>query len=282
MGKLGGKVAIVTGASRGIGADVAKLFAEEGAKVVVAARTLEEGTHRMLEGSINRTVERIRADGGEAHGVVCDVSDEDSCMALVDEAKATYGPIDVLINNAALSYFIPIVDYPTNRWMRAFAVNVHGPFILSKAVLPDMIERGSGWIVNLSSMGAIGPGRAPYGEAGLRGGTMYGATKAALERFSQGLAEEVYEHGISVTSVSPSVGVPTEGTVYHGLSKALDDPDGEPIRTMSNSILLLATEPPEKISGRATYSQQILKEFGWIDDAEGFGVTIKGSGYSEA
>lgn len=282
MGKLDGKVAVVTGASRGIGAEVAKVFAEEGARVVVAARTINEGDHAFLTGSLASTVEAIRAAGGEAHAVACDVSDEDSCNALIAEAKATFGPVDVLVNNAALSYFIPVADFPTNRWMRAFAVNVHGSFMLSKAVLPDMIARRSGAIVNLSSMGAVGPGRGPYEPStGLRGGTMYGATKAALERFTQGLAQEIYEHNISVTCVSPSVGVPTEGTVYHGLSKSLDDPKGEPIRTMANSILLLATEPVDRISGRVCYSQQILKEFGWIEDGQGYGITIKGSGYSE-
>jgi NAD(P)-dependent dehydrogenase (short-subunit alcohol dehydrogenase family) len=282
MGKLDGKVAIVTGASRGIGREVAMLFAEEGAQVVVAARTLHEGDHRFLSGSILGTVEAIRAAGGQAHAVACDVSNEAACEALIEETRTTFGPADVLVNNAALSYFIPVVDFPTNRWMRGFAVNVHGSFMLSKGVLPDMIARGSGAIVNLSSMGAVGPGRGPYApNEGLLGGTMYGATKAALERFTQGLAQEVYEHGISVTCVSPSVGVPTEGTVYHGLSASLDDPKGEPIRTMANSILLLATEPLDQITGGVCYSQQILKEFGWIDEAQGYGVTIRGSGYSE-
>ncbi|MEZ4502646.1 MAG: SDR family NAD(P)-dependent oxidoreductase [Dehalococcoidia bacterium] len=282
MGKLDGKVAIVTGASRGIGREVAVLFAEEGAKVVVAARTLNEGDHRFLSGSILGTVETIRQAGGQAHAVACDVSNEAACEALIEETKAVFGPADVLVNNAALSYFIPVVDFPTNRWMRGFAVNVHGSFMLAKGVLPDMIARGSGAIVNLSSMGAVGPGRGPYPKTdGLLGGTMYGATKAALERFTQGLAQEVYEHGISVTCVSPSVGVPTEGTVYHGLSSSLDDPEGEPIRTMANSILLLATEPLDQITGRVCYSQQILKEFGWIEDAQGYGVTIRGSGFSE-
>lgn len=282
MGKLDGKVAIVTGASRGIGREVAVLFAEEGARVVVAARTVNEGDHRFLTGSLATTVEGIRAAGGEAHAVACDVSDEASCEALIAETKATFGAVDVLVNNAALSYFIPVVDFPTNRWLRAFAVNVHGSFMLSKGVLPDMIARGSGAIVNLSSMGAVGPGRGPYEPIeGLVGGAMYGATKAALERFTQGLAQEVYGHGISVTCVSPSVGVPTEGTVYHGLSSSLDDPNGEPVRTMANSILLLATEPLDRVSGRVCYSQQILKEFGWLDDASGYGVTIRGSGYSE-
>jgi len=279
--RLEGKVAVITGASRGIGREVAVLFAEQGAKVVCAARTVAEGDHRMLAGSLQSTVAAVEAAGGEGLAVQADVSNEDDCMRLLGEARGTFGSIDVLVNNAALSYFIPVVDFPTSRWMRAFAVNVHGSFMLSKGVLPEMIERGSGSIVNLSSMGAVGPGRAPYEPAGLVGGTMYGATKAALERFTQGLAQEVYADGVSVTCVSPSVGVPTEGTVYHGLSESLDDPNGEPIRVMAASILLLATEPVEAISGRVTYSQEVLKEFGWLDEGSGYGFEIRGSGYSE-
>ena len=268
MGKLDGKVALITGASRGIGQGIAEHFAREGAKVVVSARTLHEGDHKMLEGSLDRTVANIKAAGGEATAVVGDVSLEDDCNRMVEEAKAAYGPVDVLVNNAALNFYIPIVDYPASRWMRAFAVNLHGPFMLSKAVLPDMIAKKSGAIVNISSVGAIGPGRGPYegtGGQGPRGGTMYGASKAALERFTQGLAQEVYEHGISVTCYSPGVGVATEGTVFFGLSKSLDDPDREPMAMMTNAALLLATEPLDKVTGRVTYSQAILKEFGWIE-----------------
>ncbi len=139
-----------------------ELFAAEGARVVCAARTLNEGEHRMLEGSLSRTVEAIRAAGGHAMAVTADVSREESCLHLVETARAAYGPIDVLVNNAALNYYIPIADYPTNRWMRCFAVNVHGPFMLAKEVLRDMIPRRRGAIVNISSGAAIGPGRGPY------------------------------------------------------------------------------------------------------------------------
>ena len=151
MGKLDGKVAIVTGASRGIGQQIAELFAAEGAKVVCAARTLNEGEHRMLEGSLSRTVDLIRAKGGEATAVTADVSAESECIALVDAARAAYGPVDVLVNNAALNYYVATESYPTSRWVRCFAVNVHAPFILAKAVLTDMIPRRSGAIVNISS-----------------------------------------------------------------------------------------------------------------------------------
>jgi citronellol/citronellal dehydrogenase len=281
MGKLDGKVAIVTGASRGIGKAISKQLAAEGAKVACAARTLGEGDH-ILEGSLTTTVSEIEKAGGTAVAFQVDISQEESCDNLVAKVRETFGPIDVLVNNAALTYFIPVKDYPVRRWLRSFAVNFHGPFILSQKVLPDMIERGSGSIVNISSGAAIGPGRGPYKETatGERGGTCYGAEKAALERFTQGLAEEVYRYGISVTCVSPSQVVATPGTVYHKLVTGMDDPRAEPPETMAKAVLLLATEPLDKVTGRVTYSQQILKEFGWIEKAQGAGVDRQGSGYS--
>lgn len=279
MKKLEGKVAVVTGASRGIGQHIAELFGRHGAKVVCAARTYNEGDH-MLEGSLARTVANIEKAGGVALGVAADISDENECVKLLEAAREKFGPVNVLVNNAALNYYAPIEDYRTNRWIRSFAVNVHAPFILSREVLPDLKD-GGGAIVNISSGSAIGPGRGPYEDATVRGGTMYGASKAALERFTQGLAQEVAQYGdISVSALSPSQVVPTPGTVHFKLVKGMDDPRGEPVKLMADATLLLATEPASQVNGRVTYSQQILKEFGWIDDAKGRGVDIKGSGYS--
>ena len=283
MGKLDGKAVVVTGASRGIGAEIAKLFAAEGGKVICAARTLKEGEHP-LEGSLETTVAAIREAGGESTPVAVNISEENECEKLIKAARDTYGPIDVLVNNAALTHFVPVKDYPVNKWMRSWAVNFHAPFILSKIVLEDMVSRGSGSIVNISSGAAIGPGRGPYPEAQqLGGGTCYGAEKAALERFSQGLASEVYQHGVSVTCVSPSQVVPTPGTVFHRLVRSLDDPRGESPELMAKATLLLATEPIDKVTGRVTYSQLILKEYGWIDDAKGIGIdgVRTGTGYSQ-
>ncbi len=279
MGKLDGKVVIVTGASRGIGKSIAEVFAAEGGKVICAARTLHEGEHP-LEGSLQTTVDGIKAAGGEASAVTCDISEYEQCMALVEKTHEIYGPVDVLVNNAALTYFIPIKDFPVNRWHRSISVNFHAPFYLSQLVLPDMLPRKSGAIVNISSGAAIGPGRGPYPEPVGRGGTLYGAEKAALERFTQGLASEVYDDGISVTCVSPSQVVPTPGTVFHHLVTCMDDPSGEPPELMAKSALLLATEPLDKVTGRVTYSQEILKEFGWIKEGKGTGIDRKGSGYS--
>src|SRR5262249_26065642 len=138
---------------------------------------------------------------------------------------------------------------------------------------PDMIAQGRGAIVNISSGSAIGPGRGPYADKTVRGGVMYGASKAALERFTQGLAQEVAQHdGIAVSCVSPSRVVPTAGTVDHKLVESLDDPKGEPPSMMGRAVLLLASEPAAKVNGRVTYSQQILKEFGWIESGVGRGI----------
>jgi len=111
---------------------------------------------------------------------------------------------------------------------------------------------------------------------------MYGASKAALERFSQGLAQEVSAHNIAVSALSPSQVVPTPGTVFHKLVEGMDDPRGEPPEMMARAALLLASEGAAKVTGRVTYSQQILKEFGWIEEARGTGVdpARPGSGYS--
>src|ERR1700744_5793726 len=134
MGKMSGRTAIVTGSSRGIGQAIAALLAREGARVVCVARTLQEGDHP-LKGSLASTVSEIKAAGGEAAAVSADIFSEAEGLRLVEAARAAYGPIDTLVNNAALNYYIPTVDYPTNRWIKAFAVNVHAPFILATRVL---------------------------------------------------------------------------------------------------------------------------------------------------
>ena len=282
MTALDGKVVLVTGASRGIGAEIARLFAAEGGRVVCAARTLREGEHP-LAGSLEGTVAAIRAAGGKAEAVTSNIADPAQCEALVGATRDAYGPVDVLVNNAALTYYLPIKDFPLNKWLRSWAVNFHAPFILSQLVLGEMIERRTGAIVNISSGSAIGPGRAPYKDAAAaaRGGTCYGAEKAALERFTQGLAAEVYPFGVSVAAVSPSQVVPTPGTVYHRLVSSLDDPKGEAPELMAQAALLLATESYQRVSGRVTYSQQILAEFGWRPKGRGRGVDTRGSGYSE-
>jgi NAD(P)-dependent dehydrogenase (short-subunit alcohol dehydrogenase family) len=279
MGKLEGKVAIVTGASRGIGKATAKLFAAEGASVICASRSINEGDSE-LEGSLNTTVSEITEAGGTAAVIYLDVTSEDSCKSCFESAKDAYGPVNVLVNNAVSSHFYNIVDMSVEQFEHCFKTAVEGPFMMIKKVLPDMIARRSGAIVNISSAAAIGPGRGPYEGSGMAG-TVYGATKAALERITQGLAEEVYQYGISVSSVAPGVGVATPFLISTGRAKSADDPRYEPAEMMAKAILLLATEPVDKVTGRVTYSQAILKEFGWIKDGKGLGIDRPGSGFSQ-
>jgi citronellol/citronellal dehydrogenase len=282
MGKLNGKVAIVTGASRGIGEAVAKLFAAEGAKVVCAARSLNEGDHKLFKGSLNTTVQEIRAVGDAALAVRTDLSKEQECIALVAKTRQEYGPVDILVNNAAVSYFLPVTELTSKQWDISWSVGPRAMFVLCHEVLPDMIKRRSGTIINISSPAAIGPGRGPYkGAPPERGGSLYGAEKAAMERFTQGLAQEVYGYGVSVSCLAPSQVVPTPGTVYFKMVASMDDPRGEPPEVMARACLLLASEPLDKVTGRVTYSQQILQEFGWLDKGKGVGVDSPGSGFSK-
>jgi citronellol/citronellal dehydrogenase len=199
----------------------------------------------------------------------------------VHTTRQRFGPVDVLVNNASWPYFIELKDYPKDKWVSAFAVTVHGTFMMSQKALTDMISRGSGAIINISSSIAIGPGRGPYQDTVLYKMTNYGAGKAALERMTQGLAQEVYQYGITVAAVSPSMLVVTPHVVHLGQHRGVDKSFCEPPEMMAKAVLLLATEPLDKITGRVTYSQAILKEFGWIKEGRGFGIDIPGSGYSQ-
>src|SRR5258708_10642590 len=282
MGRLDGKVVVVTGASRGIGADVARLFASEGGRVVCAARTVQEGQHP-LAGSLENTVAAIHEAGGDAHAVGANIAEPAECETLIEAARTLCGPIDVLVNNAALTYYVPVKDYPVGKWLRSWAVNFQAPFVLSQLVLADMVPRRSGAIVNISSGSAIGPGRGPYPDpaVGARGGTCYGAEKAALERFTHGLASEAFQYGITVTSVAPSQGVPPPGTVYHRLLSGLDDPRGEPPLLMARASLLLATQPAQRVSCPVTHSQQIPPACGPVAAPRAPGGRTRRSGHSQ-
>ena len=284
MGKFDGKVVVVTGSSRDIGAEIAKLFAAEGGKVICASRTAHEGDDQ-LPGSVEKTVGEIRKAGGEATSVVCQISKPEECQRLTKAAFDIYGPVDVLVNNAAqtMPWVTPLKDYSLDSWMTSWAVNLHAPFVLSKLVLEHMIPRGSGSIVNIGSRSAVGPGRGPYPDSLKSGAATYGITKAALERFTQGLAMEIYRYGVSVSCLAPSQVVPSWANVRDGLVDDVDDPRGEFPNVMARAALLLASEPLDKVTGRVCYSQQILKEFGWITEAKGTGVDPErpGSGYSQ-
>lgn len=261
-GQLEGRTAIVTGASRGIGRAIALLFAKEGANVVAAARTGQPGQHP-LPGSIAETVAEIEAAGGRAIAVQCDVSQEEDVARLVAKTREVFGPPDVLVNNAALNYYIPFPEFPLRRWRKMLEVDLTGPFMLIQAVLPDMLAAKRGHIVNISSLAARHPEGPPYSYP--RGGTPYGVVKAGIERLTTGLAHELYDSGIAVNALAPAGIVPTPGVLYHKLIESEDDPRAEPVEYMARAALLLATCDPKTVTGRIAYSQPLLREYGLLD-----------------
>ena len=254
-GVLAGKVAVVTGASRGIGDAIARRFAMEGAKVVVSARTVDSGEH-YLPGTINETVAAIRAAGGEALGVKADLAAAEDRERLIAAAEAEFGPVDILVNNAAITYFIPVADFPEKRFRLMTDVQVWAPFELAQRVLPGMQEKGSGWILNISSHAAIHPEKTLSG----RGGTVYGMCKAALERFTTGLAQETYDQGIGVNVISPGL-VATPGVMHHKLINSENEDRVTPVEHMAEACLRLCHGDPQAMTGRIDYADEVMQEF---------------------
>jgi NAD(P)-dependent dehydrogenase (short-subunit alcohol dehydrogenase family) len=182
------KAALVTGASRGLGRALAGALAAAGAKVVLVARGRQE---------LEQTASEIRAAGGQAHAVAADVADKDATHAVAGQAAALVGPIDILINNASTLGPVPlrlVLDTDCEELQRALAVNVVGPFRLTKAIAGSMVLRGGGLVVNVSSDAAV--------EAYPRWGA-YGASKAAFDHLGRVLAAELAGTGVDVLAIDP-------------------------------------------------------------------------------
>jgi len=263
---LAGKTAIITGASRGIGAAIAYRFAAEGARVVITARTLEPDGK--LPGSLRETQERIRALGAECLCVQADLSDAESRATIIPAAISHFGSVDILVNNAAWARFRPTLTQQLPKHThQAFEINFFAPLEMSQQAIPFMQERGAGWILNLSSETSRRPAPAPYDSAERyqqfhlhAGPTIYGSTKAALERMTAGLAAELAGSGIAINALAPVEAVASEGAIASG---AVDDgAHWEPVEAMAEAALALCSGAPDALSGRCVLSLPLLAELG--------------------
>jgi NAD(P)-dependent dehydrogenase (short-subunit alcohol dehydrogenase family) len=248
---LDGQVAIVTGASRGLGAAMAKALAAEGATVVVAARTAEPSAR--WPGTIIETAREIEAEGGTALPVVVDVSDEVSVAALADTVLTRLGRIDVLVNNA-VSYGRgrpTLLEIDMTDWDTMYAVNVRGVVLCCKAVLPSMVARGSGSIVNISSSAAAHPTPTRIG---------YGSSKAALESLTLGLAGEVKANGIAVNALSLGRQTDTPGARDRRPSDYDYSGWAQP-EIMGPPAVFLAQQSAETFTGRVVFAEEYGKSW---------------------
>lgn len=257
-GNLAGRVAVVTGASRGIGSAIARRLAMEGAKVIASARTVEPADHP-LPGTITHTVEQIRSAGGDAHAIRCDLALPEDRERLIKESTEYYGPVDILVNNAAVTYFIPVTEFPEKRYRLMMEVQVRAPFELSAMVVPGMVSAGRGHIIYISSGAAIHPEK-PYTPATRGGGTVYGMAKAAMERFSTGMAAELSDQNIAVNAISPGL-VATPGTELHGLINENNKAMQSPIEAIAEAVRFIASSEPHDITGRVDQIRPFMKEF---------------------
>ena len=237
--KLRGKVALITGGSRGIGKAVATAYAREGAHLFICARG---------DADLNQAVADIRSTGGEAHGYVGDVGDAAQAKAIVRAALEQFGKLDVLVNNASfLGPRVPIAQYPVSAWEEVVRVNLTGSFLMIQEALKIMMPQRSGSIINVSSgVGRIG--KARWGA--------YAAAKFGLEGLTQVLADEVREFGIRANSVNPG---PTRTEM-----RALAYPEEDPLTLLTpedivSVFVYLASDDSAAVTGQSLDAQDWLK-----------------------
>jgi NAD(P)-dependent dehydrogenase (short-subunit alcohol dehydrogenase family) len=282
--RLAGRVAIVTGASRGLGKAIAVTFAREGAAVAVAART-EQVWDERLPGTVHETVAEIEDAGGRALAIRADLARPDDVERLVSEARDALGPIDLLVNNAAVTVpgrppppgapvptsppaaasgptetrpaGIPssgFLQFPLRGYRLHFEVGLFATYRLMQLVLPDMIDAGRGAIVNISSLAAFVPGPGPYERPARATGAAYGGNKAAMHHLTQSVAAEMAVHGISVNALLPSEPVPTPGN----LVAAAGTEDWASAEDFAEATVLVALADPAVTTGQVLWSDDVL------------------------
>jgi NAD(P)-dependent dehydrogenase (short-subunit alcohol dehydrogenase family) len=250
-------VALVTGASRGIGRAIARRLAAEGASVVLSAS--RAGAHGELSGTLEEAVAEIREAGGRAAAEVANLASEEERADLVARAEARFGPPDILVNNAAMARFGPPSAMALRHRRQLLEVNLQAPVDLIQQALPGMRARGRGWILNLTSDSARQP-RVPYRDTpeAAHAIAAYGASKAALERYSVGLAHELAGEGVFVNALAPVAIVLTQEAARVAGHIAREHPDMvEPMEVMVEAALELVTG---RHVGRVVSSRALLHE----------------------
>jgi len=234
--ELPGKVALVTGGSRGIGRAVASAYVREGASVVICARD---------EAELNRAVAEMKHEGGEITGCAGDVSRIDDVKRMVQTTVRRYGGIHVLVNNAGiLGPRVAVAEYPLDSWQEVIRINLTGPFVVTQEVLKVMMPNGQGSIINVSS----GVGR--FGKA--RWGA-YAVSKFGVEGLTQVLAEELKESGIRVNSVNPGA----TRTAMRARAYPAEDPNKLPApEEITDVFVYLASDVSSGVSGTSLDAQE--------------------------
>jgi NAD(P)-dependent dehydrogenase (short-subunit alcohol dehydrogenase family) len=259
---LSDKVAIVTGASRGIGKAIALGLARAGASVVVAARS--EIARPGLPGTIHATAAEIQAFGGTALALRCNLREEESIYAMVGRATEAFGRIDVLVNNAGIGSYRPFLEITVKQWDLVMDIDLRAPFICCKAVIPIMIEQGGGSIINVSSHAATNIFSSTLGAelgAGIAlVGQDYGAAKAGLERFTWGLAAELGSYNIAVNALKPLRPVLTEG--FQAQRPDADFSTWVTPEAMVKAAVFLARQDARGLTGAIVTDAELVRRLG--------------------
>jgi NAD(P)-dependent dehydrogenase (short-subunit alcohol dehydrogenase family) len=264
---LDGRVALVTGASRGIGADIAKYLARAGASVAVTARS-EVGRDPRLPGTVHSVADEINGGGGQAAGIRVDMRDVDGIFAGVERAIDEFGRLDIIVNNAAVQVPGTIETVEPRHLELMWDVDLRGPLMMIRAALPHLRAAGAGHIINISSRAGVFPGPGPYDrtpgdQPGSARGSFYAMVKAGLERFTQALAMELQSANISVNALSPQGRINTPGSMYWTHRETpIEELPFETADKMGKSAVWICEQPPQEYTGHILFDEELCREQG--------------------
>jgi citronellol/citronellal dehydrogenase len=248
---LKGRVVVVTGASRGVGAAVAVACAREGAKLVLASKTVDPDPR--LPGTLLDTARMVEEAGSEAEVIPFDARDADQCEQLIHRAASRFGRVDVLVNNAGAIFWAPIADWPQKKFDLVFSVNARAAFALSRAAIPYMRKQGYGHVLMMSPplVTAAAPGKAPYL-----------LSKLGMTLFGMAIDAEEKENGIAAHALWPVTGIRTAATVNLGMG---DERDWRTTDILADATVALLRRDPRACTFRAWLDEEVLAEEGVTD-----------------